>query len=92
MFGLSPGENDTCKRCSNLVEYQYQKKYYKCKHYGKTHSEASDWKLNQRGCGLFNQEYEGKEVIRLVRPEKCDQEEVISGQVSLFEYLQGGRR
>lgn len=89
IFGLSPNEDDLCKNCSNIRTYRYHdRNYNKCCHYGSTRSEASDWKLNQRGCGLFNLDYTGKPVIELVRPE-YKQEEPIEGQMNLFEYMEG---
>lgn len=84
LFGLSPKPENVCGNCSNLLKYEYQKRYYKCRCYGNTHSEASDWKLNQRGCGMYNMEYDGEEVMSLVR---SNHGEAIQGQVALFEYM-----
>lgn len=86
IFGLSPGEDDTCIKCKNFIHRKGG--YSKCKHYGHSHSEATDWKQKQRGCGLFNQDYTGKQVVELVRPDKRVEEPVIEGQISLFEYLE----
>ena len=86
IFGLSPEEGDTCIKCKNFIHRKGG--YSKCKHYGHSHSEATDWKQKQRGCGLFNQDYTGKQVVELVRPDKRVEEPVIEGQISLFEYLE----
>lgn len=85
IFGLSPTEDDTCIKCNNFIHNKGG--YSKCKHYGYTHSEASDWKQKQRGCGLFNQDYTGRKVIELVKPDRRIEQPEIEGQMTLFDYL-----
>ena len=85
MFGLSPTEEDVCVKCKNFIHNKGG--YSKCKHYGYTHSEASDWKQKQRGCGLFNQDYNGRKVIELVRPGRRIEKSEIEGQMTLFDCL-----
>ena len=68
-------EGHTCKECSNLDEYPYHgRTYRKCKVYGATNSEASDWAQRWQACGLFNKPWDKGPVIRLVRPERTDRE------------------
>lgn len=51
LFGMHPGE---CRDCPHLTRvYARAKKYIKCKAYGETASEASDWKLSNIACGLI---------------------------------------
>ena len=86
LFGKSENESDICLKCSNFKHRVGG--YSKCLAYGDTASEATDWKQKQQGCGLFNKSYNGKPVVRLVRPKKR-LEEPIDGQISLFELMEG---
>lgn len=80
LFGTG---NGLCKDCFHFTRYMASgTPVKKCKVYGCTASEASDWKANEMDCGLFNQPYNEKEVIRLVHGER--KEEQIEGQMSLF--------
>lgn len=85
MFGKV--ERFKCKDCSNLVCGRYHDKTLrKCKVYGLTHSEASDWALKYIACGMFNKEYSGQPIIRLVRRNSCEaklSEEPLPGQIKL---------
>lgn len=58
----------------------------KCKVYGVTASEASDWCASYPACGLFGQDYVGRDVIDFVKPEKNKEvdNEPIEGQMDLF--------
>lgn len=81
-------EGHTCGECNNLVEGRYQGKILrKCKVYGMTHSEASDWAKRWLACGLFNKPWGDKPIIRLVRPTRIDKEEIqnapVEGQISM---------
>ena len=85
-FGKCDGH--TCGECSNLESSIYDRRYYKCKVYGNTRSEASDWAKRWLACGLFNKPWEDKPIMRLVRPTRKDKEEMqntpIDGQMSLL--------
>lgn len=86
LFGKCDGH--TCGECSNLDEYQYTKRTYrKCKAYGNTDSEASDWAKRWIACGLFNNPWKDKPIMRLVRPTRKDKEDMqntpIDGQISM---------
>ena len=76
-------EGHTCKECSNLVEGGWEG-FWKCKVYGVTHSEASDWRKKFVACGMFNKDWHDKPIIRLVgsSPEKI-QRMPCEGQLSL---------
>lgn len=84
-FGHCDGH--TCGECSNLVEGRYHDKILrKCKVYGMTHSEASDWAKRWLACGMFNKTYTGGPIIQLVRrnanrPPQAP-EEPLDGQMS----------
>ena len=50
-FGVVAGK--TCGECSNLTEHRYDKLYRKCKIYGETSSEATDWAMRWTACGKW---------------------------------------
>ena len=53
LFGMAPME---CRECPHLTRvYARAKKYIKCRAYGLTSSEASDWKLSNIACGLIKE-------------------------------------
>lgn len=84
MFGKTEG---LCRECFHYQRFRYRDKTYrKCDVYGLTHSESSDWKASYPACGLFNTEYDGREVIRYVTPEKKKEieDEPLPGQMELF--------
>lgn len=83
-FGKCYGH--TCRECSNLVKGRYHDRILtKCKVYGLTHSEASDWAGRWLACGMFNRVWDKQPVIREVVPER-KQKEVdntpMEGQIS----------
>lgn len=81
-FGFSPGNK--CKTCDNLIVQQANRRYYKCEVYGATDSEASDWRLSYDACGMYNKEYDGGDMIRLVRPDKAPDTPIV-GQMALTD-------
>lgn len=85
-FGKCDGH--ACRECSNLVKGRYHDRILtKCKVYGMTHSEASDWAGRWQACGLFNKPWEDKPIMRLVRPTKTEKEEAqripLDGQIRM---------
>lgn len=54
-FGAGPAEEE-CRTCSNLICARYNRAYYKCRIYGNTASEASDWRVSWPACGMYNRE------------------------------------
>lgn len=84
IFGKCDGH--TCGECSNLVDYG-SNSYKKCRAYGVTSSEASDWAKRWLACGLFNKPWGDKPIMRLVRPTRKDREEAqripLDGQIRM---------
>lgn len=82
-FGKSHGH--ACRECSNLIKGSWN--YSKCKVYGDTPSQASDWTQRWEACGQFNKPWDGKPIMRLVRPTRKDKEETqstsLEGQISM---------
>lgn len=82
LFG--PGEG-TCANCSNYVSSRYHDRILrKCKVYGLTSSEASDWKKSSVACGMKNKTWTGNNVISMARRSQ-KKEDVLPGQLSLFK-------
>ena len=61
-------EDQKCRDCNNLACGTYHDKTLrKCRVYGLTHSEASDWRLKYTACGMFNREFSGPPIIKRIR-------------------------
>lgn len=86
-FGVGP-EGCRCGECSNFVRHFYHTRFYqKCKVYGETNSEASDWAQKYKACGMYNKEWTGNPIINLVRKGATGKAEAPppAGQTSFFE-------
>ena len=79
MFGIADG---TCKECINFKPANGG--YSKCRIYGKSHSEATDWNRNYPACGKKNKTYHGGAVVKLVRPNYPKAED-FEGQIRIFD-------
>lgn len=79
-------EPHKCRDCSNLVTGRYHDKTLrKCRVYGLTHSEASDWAMKYTACRMFNKEYTGQPIINLVKhnSSRTKVEEPLDGQIEM---------
>ncbi len=80
-------DDKMCKDCRYLERHTYQKSYYKCRIYGISASEATDWAMRNVACGAINmpeetaKRYDGKGIKESVRPKKID--DPIEGQIEL---------
>ena len=76
-----------CKECCNLITNFYDKKYFKCRIYGNSCSEATDWRLKYEACGMFNKGWSGGDIVRLVSRTSWRNEEQkpLDGQFDLLE-------
>lgn len=73
IFGVSDGH--ACRECSNFVKGKYHTSTLcKCKVYGMTNSEATDWAGRWQACGAFNRTLNRQPVMREVRPERKQKE------------------
>lgn len=83
-FGKS-AESHICGECSNFRRYRHHDRFYKkCTVYGETNSEASDWAKKYEACGMFNEEYNGKPIIEIVKHNKrVEPEPMIDGQITM---------
>lgn len=84
LFGRSKG---LCLNCHHFVRVDcHGKSYRKCKVYGITHGEGTDWKVSNNACGLFpGALYQGRTVMEIAkRMPKNKEIDPIRGQLSFF--------
>lgn len=90
LFGASDGH--TCRECSNFAKGKYHDRTLcKCRVYGMTHSEASDWAGRWLACGAFNRTIDRGPIIRDVVPDRKQKEAdntPLDGQ-TMMEVLDG---
>ena len=82
LFGFADG---TCGECSNLVCCIRDNRCYKCKVYGISSSEATDWALRWQACGLKNKPVnkDRRDVVKLVCPVRKKPETPIDRQIGM---------
>lgn len=85
LFGVDKGHQ--CKECKHLESYRVGRKIVrKCKAYGESSSDATDWAGKWDACGLRNRSYSGVEV-RTLAPHSTAQhhetEPPIEGQMEM---------
>jgi len=85
-FGKCDGH--VCRECSNLIHIRVNDRpLTKCKVYGETSSEASDWTQRWQACGMFNKPWDKGPIMHLVRPTRKDRKEAqntpLEGQISM---------
>lgn len=51
LYGDNP--NHQCKECKHLIKLQYSKHYYKCSIWRVSHSTATDIRVRQTACNMF---------------------------------------
>ena len=86
LFGKTEGH--CCRECSNLEKVRANDRpLSKCKVYGCTNSEASDWTQRYQACGMFNKPWNKEPIIRQGRQKKTGREEdpiePIEGQITM---------
>lgn len=80
-FGHGEGK---CGDCSNLCTYTASRTWYKCKVYGESNSEATDWAKKWQACGMKNKDPTGITPIVKLRESRKKEDEQCEGQISLF--------
>ena len=80
-------ESCTCADCPHLVRYGTIPGvlHYKCKAYGTSSSEATDWRRHWQACLLIFKELPSDHVPLFERLTKNSDNEPIKGQISMFE-------
>lgn len=65
LFGECPEHR--CGECRNLEQFMSSRSIFKCRAYGITWSEASDWRKKWTACGLFDTPYDGSPAMETRR-------------------------
>lgn len=79
------GETDAkCKDCRHLISGEWRgKTYHKCELYGMSHSEATDWRLSEKACGLYNMHVKRSTWMPVIDRETLRYVEQIEGQTKM---------
>lgn len=73
--------DEICKNCSNLRYLSCgNHNVTKCKYYGETNSEASDWVQKWQACGMFNMPWDGRRMMGIYVREEA-KEAQFDGQI-----------
>lgn len=87
-FGVGSGQ---CKDCPHFVRFEYHNRlYYKCRAYGLSNSEATDWRCKYVACGLINKPTIDEFVPmieRLKHGSRKEPEQTIEGQIGMEDLL-----
>jgi len=87
-YGKAPG---FCRDCGNLCCKKWDKTYYKCLAYGDSCSTATDWRVSNPACGLFNTELPADFVPVIERlkhlPRPVTPEPELEEQMNIFEVV-----
>lgn len=79
-------DNKKCADCCNLSSYRQNRVWYKCKAYGLSSSEATDWAKRNEACGLYGLDFDIMKrtplIEKLKRSKKSIDEKPIKGQIS----------
>lgn len=76
-----------CDGCPSLVCHEgHTRRYYKCKAYGDSMSEATDWARSWPACGLYLRQPDKDHVPLLERLKhaKRPDNKPVEGQISMF--------
>lgn len=81
-YGYGPGR---CGNCPHFITKQFDRTYYKCRAYGDSNSEATDWRKGWTACGLIGRPFPWDEtrVVDRIAPGRPE-EKPIEGQTDMF--------
>lgn len=77
-----------CDGCPSLVLNRgHTRNYYKCKAYGDSASEATDWARSWPACGLHGQpvDKDRTPLLERLKRAKRPNNKPVEGQISMFE-------
>ena len=84
IYGITPGQK--CASCNNLFSRRTKRVYHKCRLYGVSFSEATDWRVSNTACGMWGKD--GSRLIPLLeqlkRLSRPVIEQPIKGQLDMF--------
>lgn len=82
-YGINPDYR--CKDCNNLCCHEYSRRYYKCRLYGLSASDATDWRVGYTACGMWGKDGSGLTVmIERLKRERTRHENPLNGQLDMF--------
>ena len=87
-FGLCWGKY--CRECDHFISGEWRgKQYHKCKLYGMSHSEATDWRLSWMACGMFNVPVDIDRINPVYKTlsNKREPEPQLEGQMDISAFL-----
>jgi len=91
-FGGGPRDTQ-CRTCEHCVKYSpTDRHYWKCRLYGVTGGESTDWRLYWPACGMYNREpVEDVPVIEQLKhlPRAWITRQEIEGQMTMEEAING---
>lgn len=87
LYGTVSGKK--CGNCPHLIEgYYHDRKLMKCKAYGLSHSEATDWRKKWDACRLIGLPLpENGTVLDRIRWQRERVEQQVKGQISMEEII-----
>lgn len=87
MYAAYGRSSHLCKECCHFVRKEYARMYFKCKAYGDSNSEATDWRANWMACGLFGKPLRDfvPMVDRLKHSGRKAPDVPLVGQISIFD-------
>jgi len=85
LYGPGP-EGKTCGECANCLRVTPTDRHYnKCRLYGDTAGESTDWRQKWPACGMFDRESGEISVIEQLKHEPRPKPRVeCEGQMSMF--------
>ena len=83
-YGIS--SDHKCKDCNHLCCHEYSRYYYKCRLYGLSASDATDWRVGWTACGMWGKEAHAGIVPILERLKHASRpkNQPIAGQLDMF--------
>lgn len=74
-----------CSDCQNLLCYEANRRWYKCRAYGMSASEATDWAKSWQACGLWGTPFEPGCIPLVRRLQRTRADKPVKGQLSMFD-------
>ena len=81
-YGIA--EKGMCGDCPHFLEKEYGRKYFKCRVYGNSNSEATDWRKGYSACGLIDKPFpeNDRRIVDRISISRNDNEP-IPGQIAM---------
>ena len=86
LYGPGP-EGKTCGECANCIRYSpTDRRYWKCRLYGISGGESTDWRQKWPACGMYNRDSGEIPVIEQLKhaPRAVMTRTECEGQTSMF--------